>query len=114
MHLYRAHYIYPVSSAPLTDGIVAIEGERIVAVGPAAAVMQQFPGCPVSDLGAAMLFPQAVNAHTHLDQTAFAAFGQTSSIQHGFARWINELIATRRTTPLTVMAEGAREGVRLV
>jgi cytosine/adenosine deaminase-related metal-dependent hydrolase len=114
MHLYQAHYIYPVSSSPLIDGIVAIEGEQIVAVGPAVAIMQQFPECPVSDLGAAMLFPQAVNAHTHLDQTAFAAFGQMSNIQGGFVRWINELVATRRATPLTAMVEGAREGVRLV
>src|SRR5215831_8835221 len=111
MRLYRADYIYPVSSSPLTDGIIAIEGERIVAVGPAVAIMQQFPGCPVSDLGAAMLFPQAVNAHTHLDQTAFAAFGQRSSIQGGFVQWINELVTTRRVTPLTEMVEGTREGV---
>src|SRR2546421_5855546 len=102
MHLYRAHYIYPVSSAPITDGIVAIEGERIVAVGPAAAIMQQFPGYRVSDLGAAMLLPQAVNVHTHLDQSTFAAFGQTSSIRHNFVQWINGLITARRTTPLTV------------
>ncbi len=114
MHLYRAHYIYPVSSSPLTGGIVAIEGEQIVAVGPAVAIMEQFPGYPVSDLGASMLFPQAVNAHTHLDQTAFATFGQTSSIQGGFVQWINELVTTRRATPLAVMSEGAQEGVRLI
>lgn len=114
MHLYRAHYIYPVSSPPLTDGMVAIEGERIVAVGPAAAMMQQFPAHPVSDLGAVMLFPQVVNAHTHLDQTALAAFGQTSTIQGGFVWWINELVTTRRATPFTAMVEGAREGVRQI
>lgn len=114
MHLYQAHYIYPVSSAPLTDGIVATEGEQIVAVGPAGAIMQRFPGCPISDLGAAMLFPQAVNAHTHLDRTAFAAFGQTPDIQRGFVQWINELVTMRRATPLAVIAEGAREGLRLI
>lgn len=61
-----------------------------------------------------MLFPQAVNAHTHLDQTAFAAFGQASSIQGGFAQWINELVTTRRATPLAEMVEGTRAGVRMV
>lgn len=114
MRLYRARYIYPVSSAPLIDGIIAIEGERIVAVGSAEDMARQFPGATISDLGAAMLFPQTANAHTHLDQTAFAAFGQVSRIQGGFVQWINELVMTRRTTPLKTMIEGTREGVRLL
>jgi cytosine/adenosine deaminase-related metal-dependent hydrolase len=114
MHLYRARYIYPVTSAPLTDGVIAIEGERIVAVGPAADLLSRFPGQPVEDLGDAMLFPQAVNAHTHLDQTAFAAFGQPSAPQSAFVSWLTDLVTTRRATPLPVMVEGAHQGVRLL
>jgi cytosine/adenosine deaminase-related metal-dependent hydrolase len=114
MHLYRARYIYPVASAPLTDGVVAIENERIVAVGLAADLLPRFPGYPVEDLGDAMLFPQAVNAHTHLDQTAFAALGQPTASQSGFVSWLTHLVTTRKATTLPTMVEGARKGVRLL
>ena len=60
MQFFKARYIYPVSSAPIHNGIIAINGERIAAVGSAEAVMQQYPGANVLDLGAVMLLPQAV------------------------------------------------------
>src|SRR5439155_3533085 len=54
MQLYKAHYIYPVSSTPIIDGIIVIDGERITAVGPAEEVMQQYPAAQVTDLGKVM------------------------------------------------------------
>ena len=76
MQLYKAAYIYPVSSPPITDGIIAVENDHIAAIGPAIEVMQQYSGAPVIDLGEVMLLPQAVNAHTHLELTLLAELGK--------------------------------------
>ena len=75
MQLYKAQYIYPVSSPPIIEGVLAIDGERISAMGPAEEVMQQYPGAQVTDLGKVLLLPRAVNAHTHLELTPLAGLG---------------------------------------
>lgn len=65
----------PVEEAVRHDarGAVAIEGGRIVAVGPADAVRDAHPGANVTDHGAALLSPGFVDAHVHYPQTAIIA-----------------------------------------
>jgi cytosine/adenosine deaminase-related metal-dependent hydrolase len=58
----RARRLFPVDRPPILDGVVTIEGERIVAVGPAAEA-----NGPIKDLGDVALLPGFVNAHTHLE-----------------------------------------------
>ncbi|MGD9636448.1 MAG: amidohydrolase family protein [Pirellulales bacterium] len=58
----RARTIYPVDGPAIDDGVVTIEGERIVAVGPASEATGT-----VRDLGDVALLPGFVNAHTHLE-----------------------------------------------
>jgi len=114
MQFLKAHYIYPVSSAPILNGIIAIDGERVAAVGSAEAVMQQFPGADVLDLGAVMLLPQAVNAHTHLELTPLAALGQQYIADRSFVQWIRELVTQWRATPAEVQLEGSRNACRML
>lgn len=114
MQLYKAQHIYPVSSLPITDGIIAIEGERIIAVGTVAEVVQHYPGAHVTDLGAVMLMPQAVNAHTHLELTCLAELGREYSAERSFVQWIRELVRQWRAIPFEVQEEGAREGCRML
>jgi cytosine/adenosine deaminase-related metal-dependent hydrolase len=61
------------------DGGVAVEGERIVAVGPAAELEGER-----RRFDAAVIVPAFVNAHTHLEYAVYAGFGDTLS----FAPWI--------------------------
>ncbi|RME15892.1 MAG: guanine deaminase [Alphaproteobacteria bacterium] len=56
-----------------TRGAVAIDGGRIVAVGPAEAVRAAHPGAPVTDHGTALLSPGFIDAHVHFAQTAIIA-----------------------------------------
>ena len=69
----------PVDGPPIADGAVAIEGDRIAAVGPA------------SELGAderfaeAAIVPGFVNSHSHLEYAVYAGFGDGLG---DFAEWI--------------------------
>jgi cytosine/adenosine deaminase-related metal-dependent hydrolase len=114
MQLYKAAYIYPVSFPAITDGIIAVENDHIAAIGPAAEVMQQYAGAPVTDLGEVMLLPQAVNAHTHLELTPLAELGKRYVADRSFVQWILQLLDIWRATPQEVQVEGAREGCRML
>lgn len=114
MQLYRAQYIYPVSSPPITNGIIAIEDERIAAVGPAAEITQRYPGAQVKDLGQVMLMPQAINVHTHLELTTLAEIGKQQISDLSFCKWVPELLKIWRATPADIQIEGARAGCRML
>lgn len=61
-----AHLIDGVSDRP-RDGIsVLVDGDRIVALGPAAELAAKHPGARVVDLGNATLLPGLIDAHTHV------------------------------------------------
>jgi cytosine/adenosine deaminase-related metal-dependent hydrolase len=80
--ILSADWVLPVAGPPIRDGAVAIEGERIAAVGPSA------------ELGAgtrheeAAIVPGFVNAHSHLEYAAYAGFGDGLH----FVPWILEHI----------------------
>lgn len=57
----RARVVFPVDRPPIENGVVTIEGERIVAVDTKAY------GGDVTDLGDVAILPGLVNAHTHLE-----------------------------------------------
>jgi 5-methylthioadenosine/S-adenosylhomocysteine deaminase len=106
--VYRARYVFPVSSALISDGAVAVERGRILACGAAPAVMQAYPSARVADLGESALMPAAVNAHAHLELT-----GLTDAIPTGlsFAQWVVALVRARRALSIEDYAEGARLGL---
>lgn len=114
MQLYKAQYIYPISSPPIIDGIIVIDGECIAAVGPTAAITQQYSGTEVTGLGQVMLMPQAVNAHTHLELTMLAEMGKQYIADRSFCQWIVKLVKVWRTIPASVQVEGAQDGCRML
>jgi imidazolonepropionase-like amidohydrolase len=62
---FRGAEVHPVSSPTIADGVVVIEGGKIVAVGPAAQV--RVPrGAQVIDLEGEVLLPGLVDTHSHL------------------------------------------------
>ena len=54
-------------------GAVAIDGGRIVGVGPADAVRAAHPGARIEDHGRALISPGFIDAHVHYPQTAMIA-----------------------------------------
>jgi aminodeoxyfutalosine deaminase len=83
----RAPIVYPVDQPPIEGGVVTIEGERIVSVGPRRDEGQ------VVDLGDVALLPGLVNAHTHLEFSHLREpLGQPGI---GIVDWIRLIIAER-------------------
>lgn len=70
------------------NGVVAIRGERVVAVGAAAAELPGF------DLGNVAIVPGLVNAHAHLEFSHLAAPLGTSGMP--FPDWIRRVVEHRR------------------
>ena len=87
---YRARWVVPITSEPLRDGIVAVDGDRIVWVGERGD--STGPRGEERDLGNALLLPGLVNVHTHLELTAMRGFLEDLD----FRRWILRLTSARR------------------
>jgi 5-methylthioadenosine/S-adenosylhomocysteine deaminase len=81
---YHARWVLPVGAAPIRDGTVVVDGERIAWVGPRATA----PAGADEDLGDAILMPGLVNTHIHLDLAAFA--GVLGGL--GFFAWVRTLV----------------------
>lgn len=101
---YRARWVVPISSAPIADGVVAVDGDRIAYVGPAAGA----PAGSDEQFGNAVLLPGLVNAHTHLELTAMRGFLEDLD----FRQWILRLTAARREVlDYDALLDSARYGV---
>ncbi|MGE5814401.1 MAG: amidohydrolase family protein [Acidobacteriota bacterium] len=111
---YRASWILPITSPPIPDGWVVVEGGRIAAVGAGAA-----PAGPREvNLGSRVILPGLVNAHTHLELSWMRARVPPAS---RMADWIRALMVLRREVhrddPLAMAAavgEARRAGTSLV
>lgn len=109
MILYRARWVVPISSPPIANGVVGVEGRHIAFVGPAA----DAPAGELEDLGDVVLLPGLVNAHCHLELTAMRGFLEDLD----FRRWILRLTFARRAVLdrdalLDSARYGLEEGVR--
>ena len=55
--IHSAHWLLPVSSQPIENGAVAVEGARIVAVGATADLVARFPDASREEFGEAAIMP---------------------------------------------------------
>jgi cytosine/adenosine deaminase-related metal-dependent hydrolase len=97
--VYTAAFVLPMTSAPLANGAIHARGDRIVAVGPFAALQAASPKVKVVDFGSAILMPPLVNAHTHLELTDFPqwqAEAKQTDTPDDFAEWILQVIHVKR------------------
>lgn len=106
---YRSRWVVPVSSVPIEDGVVAVDGDLIAFVGPRA----DAPAGDEVDLGESVLMPGLVNAHCHLELTVMRGFLEDLD----FRRWIVRLTGARRAVlDRDALLDSARfglvEGVR--
>lgn len=87
---YTARWIVPVSSAPLANGTITIEGTTI------AAVESKGVRTPGVDLGNVAIIPGLVNCHTHLDLSGARGKIPPTDPEH-FTDWLKGVIAYRRS-----------------
>ena len=93
MHVYRASWVLPVTSPPIREGWVAVEGGRIAAFGGA----RESPGDRGEairrvDLGDAVIMPALVNAHTHLELSWLRGRCRPAST---FLGWVSGMMRER-------------------
>ncbi len=114
MKIIAADHVLPISSAPIRNGAVAIDGAEIAAVGPRDDLVTRFSTAEVEDHGAAAIVPGFVNCHSHLELTAFR--GALDDVEYDFTAWLlklNGLRAAMSPDEVRDSAElGAREGAR--
>ena len=118
MKILSADYVLPISAAPIENGAVAIEIDKIVAVGTRQEITKKFPEVTVENFGEAVIMPGFVNAHSHLEITAMRGF--LDDVEDDFFAWLMKLTTTRadkltdkdiETSALVGALEGARSGV---
>ena len=91
--LYSARWVIPVSSSPIDDGAVAIDGDRIVGVGTREALVSGFPESPVQHFGVSAILPGFINCHTHLELTVMRGFLERE--EGDFYAWLKKLTLAR-------------------
>ena len=91
--LYRARWVLPVSSDPITDGAIVVADTRITAVGEFQPLASKYPDSIVEDVGEAAILPGFVNAHTHLELTAMRGFLEGE--EKDFFAWLRKLTIAR-------------------
>jgi cytosine/adenosine deaminase-related metal-dependent hydrolase len=108
--LHSAPIVLPVSTAPIGDGAVLVDGDRIVAVGPRAELLAADPGVR-ERAWPGVLTPGLVNAHAHLQYTDFE---ELNSLDQPFHVWIGKMVEKRATFTDAMWGESTRRGLHLM
>jgi cytosine/adenosine deaminase-related metal-dependent hydrolase len=97
--ILQADWVVPMDGPPIADGAVEIADGRIVAVGPA-------EGGEDLRHADSVILPGLVNAHTHLEYTAMAGFGDGMP----FSPWIADHIRRKDTQEASDLLAQSRAG----
>ncbi len=113
--LYSAGWVLPISSSPIEDGAIAIQGSQITDVGTCSSLVEKYPAARVNRYPDAAIMPGLINAHSHLELTAMRGF--LESEESDFTGWLKKLTIARleHMTPddrYVSAAWGAIEAVR--
>jgi cytosine/adenosine deaminase-related metal-dependent hydrolase len=96
---YFANWIVPISSAPIRDGVVVVEGAKIAYVGSDLTAFARDAGLTTEDVARdieidrthGIIMPGLVNAHTHLELTVMR--GMLEGLH--FREWLRVLTEAR-------------------
>ena len=103
--VYGARWVVPVSSPPLENGAVVVANGIIEKVGDYTDIKTGYPGARKIDLEDSILLPGLVNAHTHLDNSAYR--GRTPQGKGNFADWIEALLSVKDNLSLEKRRDAA-------
>ena len=101
---YTARWIVPVSTEPLANGTITVDGTTIVAVEP------RGTRTPDVDLCNVAIIPGLVNCHTHLDLSGARGKIPPTDPEH-FTDWLKGVIAYRRSRSPEEVKADIRDGL---
>ncbi len=90
---YTARWVVPITSPPIEDGAITIEGSTIIAAGARAQLQKDFSAASVKDFGDAAIIPGLVNVHSHLELTVMRGFLEKE--ESDFFAWLRKLTIAR-------------------
>jgi len=107
--LYLAPWVVPISSPVIRDGAVAVEEGRILAVGKASSLRVRFVGARVENCQGVLL-PGLVNAHVHLELSAYHQIPRPT-VDQNFCDWIRALLQAKQSGEISpsLIAHAARQ-----
>jgi len=106
--LFAKHIITMNQPRPIEDGFVLIQGSRILQVGNRRELFF-LPSTRMLDLGDTILLPGLINAHCHLD---FTAFKGRVRYQGGFRKWLSRISEKTRETSVAEFRHSIQRGIR--
>lgn len=117
--IYTSRYVVPISMPPQESGAILVSDGTILALDSYKKLASEHPQARVVDFGESVILPPMVNAHSHLELTAYpqwnAASGETTR-KNDFVDWVLNLIRIRRTlSPDQIRAslvQGLRDSLR--
>ncbi|MEO8359975.1 MAG: amidohydrolase family protein, partial [Vicinamibacteria bacterium] len=106
--VYRAAWVLPVTSPAIRDGFVSVREGVITGVG---SISDRPAGADVRevDLGAAILMPGFVNAHTHLELSHLGSGAVPGD--RGFVPWIEDQLRVRAERSPEEATDGIRQAI---
>lgn len=118
MKILSAEFILPISQSPIENGAIAIEKDKIIAVGKKKDLIKKFPKAAAEDFVDSAIMPGLINCHSHLEITAMRGF--LDRFDDDFFSWLITLTKTRdekltaediETSAMLGAFEGVKAGV---
>lgn len=116
--IFSAGWVLPISSAPIENGAVALQENKIVLVGTKDEVSEKYPDASIEDFGESAIMPGLINCHSHLELTSMRGF--LDDVEADFFKWLIKLTVTRaekltekdiELSAIWGALEGARAGI---
>ena len=103
----EADWILPVTSPPIKDGVIIVDGNVVKAMG-IKRELSSFPCDKTIDCSNKILMPGFINAHIHLELT-----GLRGRIKKGlpFVEWAREIVSIRRNITENEIATDIKDGL---
>ncbi len=102
MLAFRARFVFPIDGPPLRDSVVAIDHDRIVAVGESSSPAVRDLLSTARDLGDVAILPGLINPHTHLEFSNLRVPLGTPGM--AFPDWIRLVVERRRQADAKYLA----------
>lgn len=88
-----ADWVLPISAEQIETGAVAVENDKIAAVGTRNEILKNYPDAAVENFGESVIMPGLVNCHSHLELTSMRGF--LDDVEADFFKWLIRLSVTR-------------------